>query len=137
MTKKLIVILIMVAIFSTNVHAKTNPHIEIIDVSKGEIVEKVPLSPKLQNYVEKFLKGISGVYKKMNPVPSEGHIVKVPLEPNVALNNQWLNTIVDEVILIFTGSESPYLCVFDDENRTYFFTFKGETNEFLNELNFK
>jgi len=51
--------------------------------------------------------------------------------------NQWFNDLVDEVIIIFSGQEYPYIMVFDNENRPYFFTFESDTVKFMGLLNFK
>lgn len=117
--------------------AQTNHQIKIIDLKKGKIIKNVQKNPDLQQEVEKFLEGITGVYVKLNPYPNNGFVIKIPLEPNVTVKNQWFNDFVDEVIIIFPVQENPYLLVFDNENQPYFFKFQGNTSKFLGLLNFK
>lgn len=94
-------------------------------------------NPNVPKEVKKFLEGITGVYVKYNPIPNKGFMIRVPLEPNIVVKNQWFNDLVDEVTIIFTDQEDPYLMVFNDENRMFFFTFKGDTANFLRLVNFK
>jgi hypothetical protein len=117
--------------------AQPNPQIQIIDIKKGKVLKYVQTNPYLQQEAETFLEGITGIYVKLNPYPNNGFVIKIPLEPNVMVKNQWFNDFVDEVMIIFPDSEQPYLMVFDNENRSYFFKFQGDTSKFLRLLEFK
>ncbi len=64
-------------------------------------------------------------------------MIKIPLEPNVTVKNQWFKDLVDEVAIIFPGQVHPYLMVFNNENQPFFFTFQGNTSKFMGLLNFK
>ncbi|MFS1512403.1 hypothetical protein VQL36_08215 [Chengkuizengella sp. SCS-71B] len=135
MIKKIILIIFISLIFET-VIAQTTKQIEIFDISKEEVIKNVQLNSDLQQDAEKFLKGITGLYVRIDPIPSEGYLVKIPLDPSVLVKNQWINELVDEVIIIISRREAPYLMVFDKENRPLFFTFEGDTDAFLTKLNF-
>ncbi|GIN93693.1 hypothetical protein J6TS1_17830 [Siminovitchia terrae] len=137
MIKKVLLYIIISQLLSTNAIAQTNQHIQIFDVNKGKVIKNVQMNTDLQQEVEKFLEGITGVYVKINPFPNKGFMIRVPLEPNVMARNQWFNDLVDEVIIIFSGQEDPYIMVFDNENRPYFFTFESDTVKFMGLLNFK
>lgn len=117
--------------------AQANKQIEIFDIKKGKVIMSVQSNTDSHQEVKKFLEGITGVYVKFNPIPNKGFIIRVPLEPNIVVKNQWLNDLVDEVTIIFTDQEDPYLMVFNDENRPFFFTFEGDTANFLRLINFK
>jgi hypothetical protein len=135
MIKKVIVSIFIFLLVSTNAIAQTNQQIEIFDINKGKVVMNVPLEPVLQQEAKKWLKGITGVYVKFKPIPDKGFMVKVPLQPNVMVENQWFNDLVDEVIIIFPYQEKPYLLIFDSENKPYFFTFEADTDKFLEIVN--
>ncbi|NDI34410.1 hypothetical protein [Chengkuizengella sediminis] len=135
MIKKIILILFISLIFET-VIAQTNKQIEIFDISKGEVLKYIKVNIGLQQDAETFLKGITGLYVRIDPIPSEGYLVKIPLDPSFLVKNQWINELVDEVIIVFSTREAPYLMVFDKENRPLFFTFEGDTDTFLTKLNF-
>ncbi|MCL6624228.1 MAG: hypothetical protein K6T17_06380, partial [Fimbriimonadales bacterium] len=79
---------------------------------------------------------ITGVYVKFNPIPKEGYMIKVPLEPSIMVENQWFNDLVSEVIIIFTSEEEPYIMIFDDENRAHFLTSEGDLVQLLLLVNF-
>jgi hypothetical protein len=135
--KKVLISFCIFILFTTNAMAQTNHQIKIIDIKKGKVIKNVQKNPDLQQEVEKFLEGITGVYVKLNPYPNNGFVIKIPLEPNVTVKNQWFNDFVDEVMIIFPVQENPYLLVFDNENQPYFFIFQGNTSKFLGLLNFK
>lgn len=117
--------------------AQTNQQIQIFDIKEDKVIKVVQTNNELHQEAEKFLKGITGVYVKYNPIPTQGYMIRIPLEPTVMVKNKWFNDLVDEVTIIFPSQESPYLLVFDDENRPYFLLFQGNTSNLLRLLNFK
>ncbi|CAH2717616.1 hypothetical protein BACCIP111895_04832 [Neobacillus rhizosphaerae] len=137
MIKKVLISFCIFILYTTHAMAQTNHQIQIIDIKKGKVIKNVQKNPDLQQEVEKFLEGITGVYVKLNPYPNNGFVIKIPLEPNVTVENQWFNDLLDEVMIIFPVQENPYLLVFDNENQPYFFKFQGNTSKFLGLLNFK
>lgn len=137
MIKKILISFCIFILYTTNAMAQSNNQIQIIDIKKGIVIKNVQKNPDLQQEVETFLEGITGIYVKFNPYPTNGFVIKVPLEPNVTVKNQWFNDLVDEVMIIFPIQEEPYLLVFDNENQHHFFKFQGNTSKFLGLLNFK
>ena len=137
MIKKVLVCIFVFQLISTNGIAQTNQQIQIFDINKGKVIKVLQMNTDLQQEVEKFLEGITGVCVKYNPIPNKGFMIRIPLEPNIKVRNQWFNDLVDEVTIIFSGQEKPYLMVFDDENRPHFLTFEGNIGKFLGLLNFK
>jgi hypothetical protein len=63
-------------------------------------------------------------------------MVEIASGPSIQLENKWVNALIDEVIIIIPEDEKPYLLIFDDENRPYFFTFKTKVDTLLNTLDF-
>ncbi|MDP5273860.1 hypothetical protein [Chengkuizengella axinellae] len=118
-----------------HVSAQTNPQIEIFDISKNEVIKRVDTNSNLYQDASRFLEGITGIYVGISPIPKEGYMIKIPLDPEILVKNQWLNKLLDEVIIIFPTQENPYLMVFDN-NRPLFFNFEGDTQSFLEKLNF-
>jgi hypothetical protein len=135
--KKVLVCILVVQLISTNGIAQTNQQIQIFDINKGKVIKVLQMNTDLQQETEKFLEGITGICVKYNPIPNKGFMIRIPLEPTIKVRNQWFNDLVDEVTIIFSGQEKPYLMVFDDENRPYFLTFEGNIGKFLGLLNFK
>ena len=136
MLKNLKISFLIFFLITTNATAQSD-QIEVFDIGKGKVMAEVERNPEIQQEVEKYLKTITGVYPKVRPIPSAGLMVKIPLEPAVKVHNQWLTEIVDEVIIIFPPQEEPHIMVFDDENRSYFFTFKANADTLLKNLNLK
>ncbi|NMD71209.1 hypothetical protein HHO41_12955 [Bacillus sp. DNRA2] len=137
MFKKVIGIIIVFQLICTIASAQTNRQIEIFDISKGKVIRNVQSKPEIQEEVKEFLEGITGVYVKYNPIPNEGFMIRIPIDRPVMVKNKWFNDLVDEVTIIFSGQENPYLMVFDDENRMHIFTFEGDTAKLLKLLNFR
>ena len=111
---------------------KTN-QIEIFDIEKGAVIKTVPSNPSFQSESAKILNSIKDIYKKVNPIPKKGLMVKIPLNPMIPVQNQWLHALVDEIIIFFPEDEDPYIMTFDDENNYYFFTINNprSTSEFI------
>ncbi|QOR67484.1 hypothetical protein IM538_04910 [Cytobacillus suaedae] len=136
MLKKMMFFMIIFLLFSTNTIAQINNKIEIFDVKQEKVVSSIERTPEIQREVETFLKNITGVFKKLDPVPTSGFMVKVPLDPKFNLENNYIKAQLVEVIVVFSIDENPYLLVFDNENNFYAFTFEGKTDSFLEKLNY-
>lgn len=115
------------------VSAQGITEIELLDIEKNKIIT-TPTNPKIQLETKKIIKEIDNIVKKFNPIPDKGYIVKIPLTPSLRLENKWVNTLIDEVIIIIPENEKPYLLIFDDEKKPHFFTFKTEIDTLLKTL---
>ena len=117
------------------VSAESIKNIELLDIEKNKIVT-IQAKPNIQLEAEKIIKGINDVVKKINPIPNKGYMVKISLTPPLRLESKWVNALIDEVIIIIPENEKPYLLLFDDENKPYFFTFTTDIDSLLKTLNF-
>lgn len=136
MIKKVFMILSILLFPCVNVYAKEYKSIEIFYINTSSIVKKIESSPKIEKEIESYLQNIKGIYGKFNPIPKKGYMVKIPLDTPIMVQNQWINSFIDEVIIIFPENESPYLIVFDNKERIIFFTFDGDTNVLCKYLKF-
>jgi len=105
-------------------------NIEIFDIAKEAVVKSFLPNPEVQKEAESYLKGITDICPKLNPIPKKGFMVKIPLDPPVQVENELVKASVDEVIIIFPEEEKPYLMLFDGEDRPLVFYFEGNTEEF-------
>lgn len=137
MVKKVFVFLFIFQLLSTSGIAQTTQQIQIFDIDQDKVIKYVQLNTDVQQEVEKFLEGISGVYAKYNPIPNKGFMIRIPLEPNIMVRNKWFDDLVDEVTIILPSQENPYLMIFDDENKPFFLTFEGNIENLLDLLVFK
>ena len=117
------------------VSAQSILDIELLDIEKNKIIT-IPTNPKIQVEAKKIINEIDNVVIKLDPFPDKGYMLKIPLTPSLRLENQWVNALIGEVIIILPEGEKPYLLLFDDENKPYFFTFKTEIDSLLKTLNF-
>lgn len=137
MLKKMVIILIIILSFPIKTFAIETINIEIFSVDKASIVKNTSSNSNIENQVRNYLKNVTGIYAKLNPVPNSGYMIKVPLESPFEIKNQWTNSFVDEVVIIFPKDESPYLLIFDNKDNPIFFTFKGDIDIFLKDLTFE
>ncbi|MBU3204821.1 hypothetical protein [Clostridium algidicarnis] len=137
MLKKMVIILIFILSFTTKAFSIENINIEIFSVDNGSVIVSTCSNVSIQNQVKTYLKNITEVYAKLNPVPDSGYMIKVPLESPLEIKNQWVHSFVDEVVIILPKDESPYLLIFDNKDNPLFFTFKGNINKLLESLNFE
>lgn len=135
MVRKLIFLLLtFVCVCSTSIHAESK-QVELFDIQLDKVTKTIPVNPSFQNHAKDYLNNIDNIYTKINPIPKEGYMIKIPLEPPIRVNNQWINSYVDEVIVVLPKDEDPYLMTFDDENNIHILTFKGDTEFLLKTFN--
>ncbi|OCA81585.1 hypothetical protein A8F94_22205 [Bacillus sp. FJAT-27225] len=137
MFKKFLVCLFFLGCLAIHVEAETNLPVELFDINKGQVVKSVQSTAEIQQEASKFLQEITGVYQKINPIPKEGFMIKIPLSPPNKVENQWFKGDTDEVIVVFPSFEAPFLMLFDNKNNVHIFTFKGDTSRLLELINYK
>lgn len=108
-----------------------SPSVELLDIKTGNITKGIYNSEEIQNETRFCLQSITGVSSKFNPIPKEGMLIKVPLEPPYQLENEWINDFISEVIIISNPKEDPLLVLHNDDNVTYFFQFEHSIDYLL------
>lgn len=132
--KIMLIVFLASCLFFSSTQATNFSNIEVFDLKKEQVIEIIANSEIIQGEIKKCLKTNTGITKRFNPIPKEGKIIKIPVEPSVTLNNQWINTLVDEVKLILPTDETPLLMIFDDENKPYFLEFEHDITKLLSEI---
>lgn len=132
--KIMVIVFLVFSLCFPSVQAAGESNIEVFDVKKEQVVKTIANSDRIQREVNKCLNTITSMTKRFNPIPEEGQIIKIPVEPSVMVNNQWFSSLVDEVKLILPTNETPLLMIFDDENKPYFFEFKQDITKLLSEM---
>lgn len=105
--------------------------IELFDIEQGEVLKKVSYHSVIQSEVESLLTNINGIVKDISPIPATGFIVKIPLQPHVTVHNEWFHDLVDEVFVFYSPKTEPFILLFDQENRPYFFTLAHDATSLL------
>lgn len=135
---KRVMTMLMIAIFFLDFSVQAESlQIEIFHIEKGKVIKEVSSNEVIEVEVENILSGITDIYREFEPIPPKGHMIKIPLQKPVEVKNEWINELVNEVILIFPEYENPHLMVFSDENAHFFFHFDASVDEILSELDFK
>lgn len=105
--------------------------IEVFDIAKGEVILKAESNESIQKEARNFLDSISGMVVKVKAFPEKGRIIKIPLGTSVYIENQYLNSLVNEIFLILPEQGRPYLMVLDYKGRPEFFNFETNPEKFL------
>jgi hypothetical protein len=132
--KIMILIFALISMQSTSISAQVR-NVELFDIQEDKVTKTVPMSPQFQERAVEYLKNIDNIYVKVSPVPNKGYMIKIPLTPSVQVTNKWLDSLVNEVIIVFPKDEEPFLMTFDDEDDIYVFTFKGNTDFLVKTFN--
>lgn len=134
MLKRILCITFFIFSLSTIVTAETTKKIEVFDCQKQTVIGKYPLQATIQEEVISYAKSITGVLKNLNAIPKDGYIIKVPLSSEIPIQNRWIYTHIDEVMILLPKHEQPYIMIYDDENTPHFYYVKGEPEKLLKKL---
>jgi hypothetical protein len=134
--KKTVIILVILLLSSTKVSAALYSNIEIFDINKGCVIKSMLSNQVIQKEVVSYIKGITSIYGKFKPIPKNGFMIKIYLNPSILVENKIINGVIDEVIIIFPQKEKPFLMVFDDTSKPFFYRFDIKTDNLLKMLNF-
>lgn len=109
--------------------------IEIFDIGNGSIIKKALSDEFVQMESQKCLESITNIYPKYNPIPDNGIIIKIPLNPSVEIKNAWIEDKVDELNIIYSKQDKPILMIFEHNKTPVFFEFQFDTIGLLKKLN--
>ncbi|WP_313799899.1 hypothetical protein [Cytobacillus sp.] len=115
-------VLIAFFIYTSHTPAQMNEAIQLYDIDQEKVIKTITMNAMIRKDSEIILQGVNDIYKKFNPLPDKGLLVKIPLDPAIQVKNQWMNALVDELIIFYPEEEEPFILVYDDENNTYFFS---------------
>ncbi|GAX91193.1 hypothetical protein [Effusibacillus lacus] len=136
MRKLLLLVTLLVGIaLSSPTSLALAANVEVFDVQAGKVVHTVPNSAEIQKEIRLCLGSITGLSERVNVMPKEGRVCKIPIEPPVKVENEWVNFLVEEVYLMVSDSEKPLLLLFDDENKPYLVEFSHDIGVLVSLMN--
>lgn len=106
--------------FASTTAAEGLPQVELFDVEVNDVVKKRTPNEQIQKEATSILQSINGIYVKINPMPKDGYMVRIPLAPSLTVKNKWFNDFINEMVLIIPEEEEPYIMLLDDENHPHF-----------------
>ena len=130
------IILLILIMCSTVVHAEGFKYVEIFDPKQAKVVKVVQSNSEINNMVSTWIKDIDGMYGKNDPVTEDGYAIKIPLNPSVKVQGKWLNTLVNEVYIIIPENDPPFFMIFENKDKLSCFPFKGDINTLSKILDF-
>lgn len=115
------------------VSAQSTVDVELLDIETNE-TRTIEANPKIQLEAKKIIKEIDTIVIKLDPFSDKGYMLRIPLTPSLQLKNEWVNSLIGEVFIIIPEGDKPFLLIFDDKNKPYFFSFKREIDSILKML---
>ena len=94
-------------------------------------------TPMIQEQARKIIGSITGMYAKIQPFPDKGYIVKIPVNPALKVQSQYINASVDRIYVIFTDKEPPIVLILDSSDKPFVYNFGWKTDELEKQLGFK
>ncbi|WP_369899482.1 hypothetical protein [Bacillus manliponensis] len=134
MFKKIVLITVCICFLSTIGIAQTNKQVEVFDCTNQTVIAKHSLQPYIEEAAISYAKSITGVFKNLSAIPKDGYIIKVPLSSQIQIQNRWIHTHIDEVVILLPKHEPPYIMIYDDENSPHFYYVKGNPKALLKKL---
>ncbi|KSU88414.1 hypothetical protein AS180_08260 [Priestia veravalensis] len=135
MIKKVCIALILCFIgIHSHVAMGEQPKVEVFQLDTGKVIRVADKTEVVQKEVEKSIASITGIYKKVNPLPKTGYLVKIPLDPAVQVQQKGLDVLASEAVVVFSPNEQPVLMLYDNENKIYFFEFTYDISTLRKEL---
>ncbi|WP_338753185.1 hypothetical protein [Bacillus sp. FJAT-52991] len=134
MKKKLVACFLAVMFITFSASAQEARLVEVFSIEQEKVIKTVPSNASIQKEAANYLANITDIYRKVSPIPKEGTMVKIPLSPEVQVKNRWVDTKVNQVIVVIGKNEEPFLMIFDDKNNLHLFTFKGDVKTLLSKL---
>lgn len=134
--KKIAVILIIILIVPSCVHAQQVKYVEIFSPKQNKVIKKVKLTPEIEKLTLDYLNNIDSLYGKLDPVTEDGYAIKVPFSKPITIKNKWINSTLNEVFLLIPEKEPPFILLFENGDRMLCFPLNGNVEALSKALNF-
>ncbi len=122
--KKVILIIIVISFFSTGMAVYADGRVEIFDIKQEQVIKSTEMNDTIKKEALKLTDGITGMCMRFRPVPGNGYMIGIPIEPGEKSCNKWLNCTIKRLILMIPEKENMILGVFDEKGRVLFFYVK-------------
>ena len=132
-----VIILLIMLMHSTAIRAEEFKYAEIFDPKQEKVVKVVQLNTEIHNMIASWIKNVEGLYGKNDPITDDGYAIRIPLDPAVKVQGEWLSAIVNEVYIVIPENEPPFFMIFETENKLSCFLFNGDIDRLSKVLNFK
>lgn len=129
--------LLIMFLHSTVIYADEFKYVEIFDPKQDKVVKAVQLNKEIHNMVERWIRDIDGIYGKFDPFTDDGYAIRIPLDHDVKVQEEWLNALVNEVYIIIPEHDPPFFVIFENGNKLCCFTFNGDIDALSKVLDFK
>lgn len=108
--------------------------VEVFDVNVGEVTKTFEVTEEIKKEALENINNITGLYVKVDALPKDGLIFKIPFEPPLNVENNWILecniNYIEEAFIIVPDSEPSYILILDQEYKPCFFNYNGK-NEII------
>jgi len=135
MRKKLLLFLALVMFLPFQyASAAALADIEVFDITKGEVVQRIPNNAEMQEEIIKCLESITGLAKPLGYKPAQGKMIRLPLEKSLQIKNQWVDLEVYEVFMILLPTKDPFLILYDESRNPYLVNFNYSPKRLMEQI---
>ncbi|MBP1932413.1 hypothetical protein [Ammoniphilus resinae] len=134
MRRKLLLFLALVLLLPFQYASAALADIEVFDIAKGEVVQRISNNAAMQEEIIKSLESISGLAKPLDSKPAQGKMIRLPLEKPVQIKNQWVDLEVYEVFMILLPTKEPFLILYDESRNPYLVNFNYSPKRLMEKI---
>lgn len=110
------------------------PEIDLYDIEQGKAIIKMNNSLEAQNNVNRMVQSVTGFADRTSVLEFNGFCVRIPTPPT-KIQNQWLDTTIQDVFLYLDPAYEPVLQLFDVRwPSRYWVRFSYDARPFLKEI---
>ncbi len=107
------------------VYPDTRP-VQVFSIKEGKVMQSFINNNQFQEQASQILHSVNGLAPQLNPGKDYEYIVRIPLQkPHpVQFGTRKLETT--EMFVFYSKNKQPFVLVFEEHNRPYFFTFSKD-----------
>lgn len=111
--------------------APSTKEAEIFDVKKGAVVRRLEVTPEIRRETVKLLEAAGGEAGFFRADPTDGKVLRIPLEPGVEVRKKDYHALVTEMFIFLPDGRGPYLLLFSKESEPRIFPVNAPVERLL------
>ncbi|GKU79486.1 hypothetical protein [Paenibacillus sp. L3-i20] len=108
--------------------------VQVFDVSAGKVVKTIPNDKKIQRMAAKWTNSVSGLSPQATTDHGCTYVYRIPLAKPAQISTGEINVTTTNLFLFYCKDKSPFLLVFDLQNKPYLFLFKENIKPFIKKV---
>lgn len=108
--------------------------VEVFDIEQEQVVKRFANTSEIQDEMKKYLETIDRSVPPLETVPKKGKMVRVPLQPALKVENQWIRSLVYEAFFIVLPDHEPFIILYDENRKPYLLQSKHLPKTLMNSI---